>query len=158
MTGTDLATNSNPDVPTLIELIDRGSPLGGGSSVAFAGADFVAMRAAAVALETEYAIARAELGTKAEEYLLVHRELQNLADLFDLESGEADEYAKKMHASDDVIAHLASHGIRDVSLEFQERFADALQRVASRPPRHISPKRPQVVQVAITAPLGELQA
>lgn len=157
MTGTDLATNTNPDVPTLIELIDgKATSLGNGASVAFAGGDFSAIRDAAVALETEYALARAELSTKAAEYLQVFRQMEQLQDILDLESRDADAYAKKAHDADDMVVTIMGYidATRRSFLIADELLGPMItkitKRVADRPKRTIITKE--------SAPLVALEA
>ena len=139
---------------TLVEQIDTlGTPLGAGASTAFAGADLATIRAAAVALETEYAIARADLSSKAQEYLSVCHELRNLGDAFDEESREADQYAKKMHASDDLVVEFnqmfgptdnedgnegGGAGKGGVNPELEKRINEVVVRVAARPKRTVT--------------------
>jgi hypothetical protein len=137
MVGTDLATNTNKDVPTLVELIEAagadaqlGTPMNEPS--------YTAIHAAAVALETEYAVARAELSTKAVEYLQVFKQLEALQDLYDLESNEADAYAKKMHASDGAVQvlyeYLLSLGnpLPETTDEIKAAIGEAMARVQNK--------------------------
>ena len=148
--------------PTLVELIDgKGTKMGKHGPIAFASADLAAIRETAVALETEYATARAELSTKAVEYLQVFKQMENLQEQYDLESAEADRYAKRAHALDDlVMVFYTNLGLADAPLddEWKARLTEVVHRVTNRPPPRIVKPRTTTVVTAETAPLVPLEA
>ena len=132
--------------PTLVELINKciAESLQG---IDGGGSQLLKIRDAAEALEGEYAKATAELCTKAAEYLQVFRAMEELQEQYDLESKEADAYARKMHASDDMVVAIATaFGIDE--FVGAPGFQEILDRVAARPPARAA--KPPVVKALST--------
>jgi predicted nuclease with TOPRIM domain len=138
---------------TLIELIDAVDDRTG---------NFDNIRDAAIILETERALLKAEISERIEELGDLEEELKEFKRLYLLEEQECDAYVKKMHAADDVIAHfgklLADANVEmpsNIGPELMGKIADALARIATKQTYKPKP-RTRKVTTEESAPLVTL--
>ena len=155
---------TNPDVPTLVERID--AAIATAAQYMPKDSNLDAIREAAVALETEFAIARADLANKAEEFLLLNQQLATTVADYEAEEKEADKYAREMHASDDVAKYFYERFLAsgekppiDIPLEIEAKISAILirtQRKGNKGGGAVAPIAATVRKMITTAEVAPL--